>query len=127
MGSNMKPTIFNDRVANALRSWHQGAKKQLKQNRGSITPFSSRPGTPSRGMSPIHLLQHYKSELDSVQTTPRTSNFRNEGLETDGPDSPSHQNEECGDIEMKVQHADQTQHEIDICSVDFSFEKRTKA
>ncbi|XP_030452399.1 MLO-like protein 6 [Syzygium oleosum] len=127
MGSNMKPTIFNDRVANALRNWHQSAKKHLKQNHGSVTPFSSRPGTPSRGMSPVHLLQHYKSELDSVQTTPRTSNFGNEGSETNGPNSPSRRNEERGDVEMGVQHADQAQHEIDICSVDFSFEKRTKA
>ncbi|XP_048127525.1 MLO-like protein 6 [Rhodamnia argentea] len=127
MGSNMKPTIFNERVANALRSWHQGAKKQLKQNRGSVTPFSSRPGTPGRGVSPVHLLQHYKSELDSMPTTPRTSNFGNEGFETDGPNSPPCWNEERGDVEMKVQHADQAQHEMDICSADFSFEKRIKA
>ncbi|KAF8042563.1 hypothetical protein BT93_A1024 [Corymbia citriodora subsp. variegata] len=127
MGSNMKPTIFNDRVANALRNWHQSAKKHLKQNRGSVTPFSSRPGTPLHGMSPVHLLQHYKSELDSMQTTPRTSNVGNEGWETNGQNSPSRRNEEGGDVEMRVQRADQAQHEIDICSVDFSFENRTKA
>ncbi|KAL3753921.1 hypothetical protein ACJRO7_001204 [Eucalyptus globulus] len=126
MGSNMKPTIFNDRVANALRNWHQSAKKHLKQNRGSVTPFSSRPGTPSRGMSPVHLLQHYKSELNSVQTTPRTSNFGNEGWETDGQNSPSRRKEDRGDTEMRVQHAIQVQHEIGTCSVDFSFENRTK-
>lgn len=127
MGSNMKPTIFNDRVANALRNWHRSAKKHLKQNRGSVTPFSSRPGTPSRGMSPVHLLQHYKSALDSVQTTPRTSNFGNEGWETDGQNSPSRRKEDRGDTEMRVQHAIQVQHEIGTCSVDFSFENRTKA
>ncbi|PWA83152.1 seven transmembrane MLO family protein [Artemisia annua] len=43
MGSTMKPTIFNDRVATALRSWHQTAKKQIKRNKksGQVTSLSS--------------------------------------------------------------------------------------
>ncbi|RVW98720.1 MLO-like protein 6 [Vitis vinifera] len=93
MGSTMKPTIFNDRVAKALRNWHHAARKHIKQSKQSSavtpvssragTPFSSRPGTPLHGMSPVHLLRHHRSELDSVQTSPRMSNFDNEGPETD--------------------------------------------
>ncbi|KAL6575835.1 MLO-like protein 12 [Orobanche hederae] len=77
MGSTMKPTIFNERVAAALRNWHHTAKKQVKQtNKHSApgTPMSSRPATPgSHGMSPVHLLRgHYRSELMEI---PRKSNF----------------------------------------------------
>ncbi|KAL6186234.1 hypothetical protein ACLB2K_042355 [Fragaria x ananassa] len=90
MGSTMKPTIFNERVATALRNWHHTAKKHIKQNKGSITPMSSRPGTPSHHASPIHLLRHYRSKVDSFHTSPRRSNFDVEQrYETDSP-SPSH-------------------------------------
>ncbi|WOL10129.1 hypothetical protein Cni_G18883 [Canna indica] len=74
MGSNMKTTIFNERVAAALRNWHLTARKHLKESRrsGSMTPLStSRPATPSYGQSPVHLLQYYRSELDySAQNSP---------------------------------------------------------
>ena len=33
MGSTMKPTIFNERVAMALRNWHHTAKKNIKHNK----------------------------------------------------------------------------------------------
>ncbi|PON80413.1 Mlo-related protein [Trema orientale] len=91
MGSTMKPTIFNERVATALRNWHHSAKKHIKQNRaGSVTPLSSRPTTPSHHMSPVHLLRHYRSEVDSLQNSPRRSNFDTpERWDTDSP-SPSH-------------------------------------
>ena len=90
MGSTMKPTIFNERVATALRNWHHTAKKHIKQNRaGSVTPLSSRPTTPSHHMSPVHLLRHYRSEVDSLQNSPRRSNFDTERWDTDSP-SPSH-------------------------------------
>ncbi|PKI62598.1 hypothetical protein CRG98_017020 [Punica granatum] len=89
MGSSMKPTIFNEKVATALRNWHQTAKKNIKHNKSSVTPMSSRPGTPSHHMSPVHLLRHYRSEMtDSLQTTPRRSNFDTEPWETDSPSHP---------------------------------------
>ncbi|OMO72550.1 Mlo-related protein [Corchorus capsularis] len=85
MGSSMKHTIFNERVANGLRNWHQKAKKQIKQNRHSgkmvITPLSIRLETPPetpRSMSPLPLLhkhRHRGEEVDSSQTTPRRSSF----------------------------------------------------
>lgn len=119
MGTTMKPTIFNDQVAKALRNWHQTAKKHIKQNLhspGTVTPLPSRPGTPLHevspvhllrhyrseidsvstsprvwtplhGASPVHLLHHYRSEIDSVGTSPRVSNFENGVWESDGPPS----------------------------------------
>ncbi|KAM6578831.1 hypothetical protein CsatB_030668 [Cannabis sativa] len=95
MGTSMKPTIFNDKVAEALRNWHHSARKHIKhQNKaaGSVTPLSSRPTTPTHHMSPVHLLRHYRSEAaDSLQNSPRRSNFdgATERWETDSP-SPSH-------------------------------------
>lgn len=89
MGSTMKPTIFNERVATALRNWHHTAKKHIKQNKGSVTPLSSRPTTPTHHMSPVHLLRHYRSEVDSFQNSPRKSNFEADRWDTDSP-SPSH-------------------------------------
>ncbi|KAL1553238.1 MLO-like protein 12 [Salvia divinorum] len=62
MGSKMKPVIFSNNVASALRGWHQTAKKHVKQGRasGSSTPFSSRPASPLHGStSPLYLLQGY--------------------------------------------------------------------
>ncbi|KAM1695435.1 hypothetical protein ACFXTI_029511 [Malus domestica] len=89
MGSTMKPTIFNERVAAALRNWHHTARKHIKQNKGSVTPMSSRPATPSHHMSPVHLLRNYRSEVDSFHTSPRKSNFEGERWANESP-SPSH-------------------------------------
>ncbi|XP_065870199.1 MLO-like protein 6 [Euphorbia lathyris] len=79
MGSSMRPTIFNDRVAAALKNWHHEAKKHAKHSKhsNSHTPTSSRPATPSYGMSPVHLLQNYRSSTapDSLQASPRNSNY----------------------------------------------------
>ena len=86
MGSSMKPTIFNERVANALRKWHHTAKKHIKQNQHS----TSTPETPMHSMSPVHLLHHYQGELDSIHTTERMSNFNNDGWDMDSPHSPSY-------------------------------------
>ncbi|OWM70176.1 hypothetical protein CDL15_Pgr026026 [Punica granatum] len=63
MGSTMKPTIFNNGVATALKKWHHTAKKHAKDNKhsNSVTPFSSRPATPEHGSSPIHLLHNYQN------------------------------------------------------------------
>uniref|UniRef100_A0A5B7C3K3 MLO-like protein n=1 Tax=Davidia involucrata TaxID=16924 RepID=A0A5B7C3K3_DAVIN len=148
MGSTMKPTIFNDKVAAALRNWHHTAKKHIKQNRqsGTATPMSSRPTTPSHHMSPMHLLRHYRSEMESVQTSPRRSNFEGEHWDTEGSLSPSrhshhhhHHIELAGYVEHEHEHeqssaqvaplpqpAASEQHKINIGpNKDFSFDKRT--
>lgn len=114
MGSTMKPTIFNERVATALRNWHHTAKKHIKQNKGSVTPMSSQPGTPSHHASPIHLLRHYRSEVDSFHTSPRRSNFDVEQrYETDSP-SPSHHLH----IDGSFSHQHQHQHHVELGNVE---------
>ncbi|KAK1426297.1 hypothetical protein QVD17_14968 [Tagetes erecta] len=114
MGSTMKPTVFNETVATALRSWHQTARKQIKSNKRSsqVSPMSSRPGTPSHGMSPVHLLRNYKNDSDSLQLSPRMSNFDTDNWDTDGSLSPSyHQNL---DAEMNTTH---DHHRIELGSM----------
>ncbi|CAN6807861.1 hypothetical protein Bca4012_002278 [Brassica carinata] len=86
MGTSMRPTIFNDRVANALKRWHKTAKKQSKHGTsGSNTPHSSRPATPTHGMSPMHLLHSHNRSLDyqtsftASSSPPRFSDFGGHG------------------------------------------------
>ncbi|KAG5253183.1 MLO protein [Salix suchowensis] len=76
MGTTMRPTIFNERFAKALRNWHHTAKQHIKQNRqsGTVTPATSAPGTPSRTISPVHLLRgHRGGESDGMPAPPRSS------------------------------------------------------
>ncbi|KAK4483154.1 hypothetical protein RD792_010334 [Penstemon davidsonii] len=115
MGSSMKPTIFNEQVAAALKKWHQTAKKQIKQSKiinSTSTPMST--STPiSRGMSPVHLLNghHYKSEMNHWEIHE----------ESTSPTRFHHQQ-----IEPELGHDSQLpQHEINIIGSprDFSFHK----
>ncbi|XP_058110214.1 MLO-like protein 6 [Magnolia sinica] len=148
MGSNMKSTIFNERVATALRKWHHTARKHVKESRrsGSVTPLSmSRPATPTGGLSPVHLLRHYRSEVDSLQASPRFYGSDNERWDVEGSTSPSHRTldgssshhhgrqdpieqeremEEMSSLPPPLVQANDAQHEININSVDFSFSKR---
>ncbi|WZZ55576.1 hypothetical protein YC2023_055683 [Brassica napus] len=85
MGTSMRPTIFNDRVANALKKWHNTAKKHTKHGHsGSNTP--SRPTTPTHDMSPVHLLHNYHNRSLDQQTSftaspspPRFSDYGGQG------------------------------------------------
>ncbi|CAL9214537.1 unnamed protein product [Arabidopsis halleri] len=79
MGSKMKPTVFNDRVATALKKWHRTAKSETKHGRHSEsnTPFSSRPATPTHGSSPIHLLHNFNNR--SVESYPNSPSPRHSG------------------------------------------------
>ncbi|RDX72464.1 MLO-like protein 6 [Mucuna pruriens] len=141
MGSSMKPTIFNDNVAAALKNWHQGARKHIKHKASghseSNTPFSSRPGTPPHGMSPVHLLHKHPRHSDSPLTTPRAYNYENEQWHLEGSPSPSHHAKDHDDtIPMQMQMQMQpptteflpaglqpirTQQEINIALSEFSF------
>ncbi|KAK9985481.1 hypothetical protein SO802_030432 [Lithocarpus litseifolius] len=135
MGSTMKPTIFNERVLNALRKWHHKAKKNIKQNQHSTRT----PETPMHCMSPVHLLLHYQGELDSIHKTQRMSNFNNEGWDMNGPHSSSHHHDQIslpknqrnhGQEESSShepsspssRHSFRVQHESDVHSIDFSFD-----
>ncbi|RZC70360.1 hypothetical protein C5167_033634 [Papaver somniferum] len=113
MGSSLKPTIFNDRVATALRKWHHTARKNIKQNQQSRTatgtPTSSRPATPSHRLSPgypskatysmhrlsppVNLLRYSHNEADSLQTSPRLSIIDSENWDRDSEGSPVHQHQ----------------------------------
>ncbi|PNY17542.1 MLO-like protein 6-like [Trifolium pratense] len=135
MGSTMRPTIFNEKLATALKSWHRTAKKRVKDSRHSnnSTPFSSRPSTPTHGMSPVYLLhRHAAGNSDSLQTSPRTSNYENEQLDVEGGSiSPRNNQTGAHGIQMPVVESFSTmelpvitRHEISIGSKDFSFEKR---
>lgn len=83
MGSSMKPTIFDHRVATALTNWQRTAREKRKYHKQSETdtPFSSRPATPTHGMSPVHLLHNYHNtfDVDSFYSSPRSINFKNDG------------------------------------------------
>ena len=142
MGSTMRPTIFNERVATALRSWHQAARKHTKHGRHSngVSPQSSRPATPSYGMSPVHLLQGYHNHTPDM--SPRRSNLDNEwygeGAGSPGKkDDDEHEKEKFESREQEQGIGDssstqlplgprpiRTQHEINITLSDFSFAKR---
>ncbi|XP_047328248.1 MLO-like protein 12 [Impatiens glandulifera] len=151
MGTSMKPVIFGDKVATALKSWHHTAKKHVKHgNSESNTPFSSRPGTPLHGMSPVHLLrgQHRYHDApgagnDSLQATPRAaaSSYDHDiwdEVETRSPhgvhdaegfvvrgqnvDSDNQQRRQT-EAAGASSHGQKDQHYIDIHSKDFSFNK----
>ncbi|KAG4401789.1 hypothetical protein GLYMA_02G063802v4 [Glycine max] len=135
MASTMKPTIFNDRVAAALKKWHHTSKKHVKHRKHSegnnATPFSSRSSTPTFGMSPIHLLhRHLAGRSESAQTSPRISNYENEQCDVDGEASTSY-HPGTDDTQMQVlgPHSTtelriSTKHDINFSSSEFSFEKR---
>ncbi|KAL2334293.1 hypothetical protein Fmac_015506 [Flemingia macrophylla] len=132
MGSTMKPAIFNDRVAAALKKWHRSAKKHVKDSKNSkansTTAFSSRSSTPTFDISPVHLLhRHLAGRSDSPQTSPRTSNYENEKCDFESePSTSAHP----GTDETQIQVLEppsttelliSTEHEVHISSLDISF------
>ncbi|CAJ1976774.1 unnamed protein product [Sphenostylis stenocarpa] len=135
MGSTMKPTIFNDNVAAALKKWHHSAKNHVKHNKDSAsnTPFSSRPGTPTHGMSPVHLLHKHPRHSDSPVVSPRAYNYENDQWDVEGSYSPSHhaRDHNHGEtMQMQPPAAElppsgldpiRDQHEISIALSEFSF------
>ncbi|KAK8697431.1 hypothetical protein V6N13_113580 [Hibiscus sabdariffa] len=144
MSSNMKLTIFNERVATALKNWHNTAKKHIKHNKGLVTPFSSRPTTPSHHASPVHLLRSRQNEIDSLNISPRRMNFE---IESD-IETPSPSQNNCVDgsstshYHINVVEQDQVEYvDKDLCesnlseqgeathhkinSKEFSFDRRT--
>ncbi|KAL2320969.1 hypothetical protein Fmac_029938 [Flemingia macrophylla] len=108
MGSTMKPTIFNQRVASALKNWHNNAKRQIKNSK-QTTSRSRRTSTPTHGMSLIHLLQkHLAGRSDSAQTSPRASNYENEQWDLEGSPFPNHHAVVANETEMQDFEPDST-------------------
>lgn len=139
----MKPTIFNDKVAAALKNWHKTAKRNKKHNRGSElnTPYSSRPATPTHGMSPVHLFHNYRSSTadDTPTASPRSpSNYENfDYYITEETPSPSNRGGAGGGSDFEGRHLDyepssapplppvrSANHEISISMSEFSFGKK---
>ncbi|XVF83263.1 hypothetical protein PTKIN_Ptkin16aG0472400 [Pterospermum kingtungense] len=117
MGTNMRPTIFNDRVAAALKNWHHTAKKHAKHSKHSesTTPFSSRPTTPTHGMSPVHLLHNYPRSVESYNASPWHSNFDNDQWgDHDSFRSPRHHeiNDQVVDRQLEMREVDRTGQEL---------------
>ncbi|MBA0725670.1 hypothetical protein Golax_022235 [Gossypium laxum] len=147
MGTNMRPTIFNDRVAAALKNWHHRAKKHTKQSRllhsENTTPFSSRPATPTHGMSPVHILHKHpqRSETYGISSGHSVDHWDpglfHSPLHSHEINDPIHDRTqtEMRDVDRTVQESGssqmdaetpqriRTQHEIDIIPSDFSFAK----
>ncbi|KAG9142084.1 hypothetical protein Leryth_016307 [Lithospermum erythrorhizon] len=142
MGSTMKPTIFNERTVAALRKWHHTAKKHVKESKKNgesnyPSPMSSRPQTPTHGMSPVHLLRNYRSEMDSLQSSPRLSTHSAFDI-WEVEDSPSprqvypEQNRSSNSIHLPegvqlgdIEAPNRRPHEIESSGrKDFSFDKR---
>ncbi|KAK4356405.1 hypothetical protein RND71_025376 [Anisodus tanguticus] len=132
MGSSMKPTIFNERVATALRNWHHSAKKHIKEinkHSNSVTPMSSRPATPSHGMSPAHLLRGIRTS--DMDMSPQRSNYKVDHWDIEGSQSPTrfYQGGRDGSSSPSYMTLPQTardQHEVTITRPrDFSFDKIT--
>lgn len=142
----MKPTVFNDKVATALKSWHHTAKKQIKHGRNSesTTPFSSRPTTPTHGSSPIHLLRNVhkrsrsadESFANSLSPSPR----RHSDFDTWDPESQHEASSSTNPHQSRFREEEESekkpssssvelpptrtqQHEIAISLRDFSFKR----
>ncbi|KAK8629698.1 hypothetical protein V6N13_078530 [Hibiscus sabdariffa] len=154
MGTNMRSSIFNERIAGAIKSWHHTAKKQLKHGRQSenTTPFSSRPATPTHGMSPVHLLHgHPHRSVESHRASPTHSDFEDDQWDPSNrfANAPNRHDIDVLDIDqgrsqlemreiatmtvhesstsgmvLRSPRSDRTQHEIDVNPSTFSFAKR---
>lgn len=109
MGSRMKETIFEERVAGAIRKWHQSARRRVRRRRAGgggsgnssvISGTRSPNPTHSMSLSPVHLLGYYRSELDSARTSPRESNFVVDDADqfTNSSPSPSPNNNNKNDV-----------------------------
>lgn len=146
MGTNMRPTIFNDRVAAALKSWHHTAKKHTKQSRllhsENTTPFSSRSATPTHGISPVHILQkhpqrsenygissghlvdHWDPELFHIQQSHEINDPIHDRTQIKMRDvDRTVQESGSSQMDAETPQTIRTQHEIDIIPSDFSFAK----
>lgn len=150
MGSTMRPTIFNDRVAKALKHWHNTARRNAKENKqsNSVTPFTSRPATPEHGTSPIRLLRSYQQHSLDSPMAPGGSRVPSEQwaltvgsyspsphIHDEGDDSHRNRNSNVMEPDEQDLHPTPgtvelqrtgTQHIIDVTSSEFTFGKGTR-
>ncbi|KAK9127287.1 hypothetical protein Syun_016084 [Stephania yunnanensis] len=152
MGSSMRPTVFNERVAAALKRWHHTARKHIKENRHSkdVTPNSSRPSTPMHGFSPVHLLSNHRARHDFAPASPRSTVWDSKHWENEESPSPPQrastelqeqtQEMELANISLPISQIDHARNEIDdigptdqyrinigsSSNKEFSFQKRLR-
>ncbi|XP_051120813.1 MLO-like protein 6 [Andrographis paniculata] len=143
MGSTMKPTIFNDRVAAALRNWHQTAKKHVKhQSRLSsvaATPMSSRAATPLGSLSPVHLLHKHRgggstapeNNIDSLQggSVVAQRSPLDDKIDDDDDDRLFFNDTKEGEHRIEMEALPRERYRVSTIDAgslrDFSFDKRT--
>ncbi|KAF2289960.1 hypothetical protein GH714_039321 [Hevea brasiliensis] len=91
----------------------------------SVCPGDTGSSTPSRSMSPAHLLRNYRCDPESVQTSPRMSNlFDTEAREMDSPQDRNHHCPELSSTYIPpVRNANRSQLQIEIETSDFSFDE----
>ncbi|XP_059069145.1 MLO-like protein 6 [Cryptomeria japonica] len=116
LGTNMKTTIFDERIATALKKWHQRAKKNLRQKRHD--DLSSGPTTPYEGSSPVHLLRKYLSsgDLESAQKLEQVEY----DIEADAP-SPSQHSHHNANENSKEQIVEEKQ-DVQTLGFELSFD-----
>ncbi|GLJ51588.1 hypothetical protein SUGI_1096390 [Cryptomeria japonica] len=116
LGTNMKTTIFDERIATTLKKWHQRAKKNIRQKRHD--DLSSGQTTPYEGSSPIHLLHKYLSsgDLESAQNLGQVEY----DIEADAP-SPSHHSHHNANENSKEQIAEEKQ-DVQTLGFELSFD-----
>ncbi|KAG5616339.1 hypothetical protein H5410_016163 [Solanum commersonii] len=109
MGSTMKPVIFGDNVASAIRTWHQIANQRAKNGRPSknVSPVRSMAASPLRGGSS----QVQQKHGQVYPPSPNPSRMRSRG----NPESSSRQIFDAGSHE---------QSKIEITLNDFSLENK---
>ncbi|XP_057861840.2 MLO-like protein 6 [Cryptomeria japonica] len=116
LGTNMKTTIFDERIATALKKWHQRAKKNIRQKRHD--DLSSGQTTPYEGSSPIHLLRKYLSsgDLESAQNLRQVEY----DIEEDAP-SPSHHSHHNAN-ENSNEEIEEEKQDVQTLGFEFSFD-----
>ncbi|XP_039134354.1 MLO-like protein 6 [Dioscorea cayenensis subsp. rotundata] len=73
MGSNIKPTIFSERVEAALRKWHEQARNRVAKNHRSMSSTWS--NTSGASFSLSHSSKHLQSFIDKIMLSPRNSHI----------------------------------------------------
>lgn len=129
----MKPTVFNETVAKAIRTWHHTARKHIKQKRhvNAVTvtplPLQSQPSPPS----PVHLLRYhigdssYATEKQRAGQIEQHSQYREaSSWSHNGENDDIMQNSEQIRNQSDSEPIHKFQHEVDVeSSADFTFTK----
>lgn len=135
----MKPTMFDERVAHAIKNWHKSAKRKIKLQH---TRKSSSINTPDRGtlanesLSPVHLLRYY--QMEAAHRASMSEPTENNNLEiTDASSSSLSRHREGSDSKLNYELQDYLEGEyhykqsvvpgdctIDVDSNEFSFDTK---